>query len=74
MRRKHDMLISDLDVYRSANVLMKHHGQNAPIKTAMRADAMLEAGDLDGYAVWRRILRAVEELQRAAPKPGEAVH
>ncbi len=23
---------------------------------------MLEAGDLDGYAVWRRILRAVEEL------------
>ena len=40
----------------------------------MRADAMLEKGDLDGYAVWRRILRAVEELQGAAPKPGEAVH
>ena len=29
----------------------------------MRADAMLEKGDLDGYAVWRRILRAAEELQ-----------
>ena len=29
---------------------------------AMQADAMLEAGDLDDYAVWRRILRAVEEL------------
>ncbi len=28
----------------------------------MRADAMLETGDLDGYAVWKRILRAVEEL------------
>jgi len=27
----------------------------------MRADAMLEAGDLDGYAVWRRMLRAVGE-------------
>jgi hypothetical protein len=24
----------------------------------MRADAMLERGDLDGYAVWRRALRA----------------
>ncbi len=23
---------------------------------------MLEVGDLDGYVVWRRILRAVEEL------------
>ena len=40
----------------------------------MRADAMLEIGDLDGYAVWQRILRAVEELQGTAPKPGEAVH
>ncbi len=28
----------------------------------MRADAMLEKGDLDGYAAWKRILRAVEEL------------
>ncbi len=28
----------------------------------MRADAMREAGDLGGYAVWRRIIKAVEEL------------
>ncbi len=31
----------------------------------MRADAMLETGDLDGYAVWKRILKAVGELQCA---------
>ncbi len=67
-------MISDLDIYRSANVLVRHHGQDAPIEAAMRADAMLEKGDLDGYAVWKRILRAVEELQGAEPKPGEAVH
>ena len=40
----------------------------------MPADAMLEAGDLDGSAVWHRILRAIEELQGTAPKPGEAFH
>ncbi len=40
----------------------------------MRADAMLDKRDLDGYAAWRRILRAVEELQGPEPKPGEAVH
>ncbi len=40
----------------------------------MRADAMLEKGDLGGYAVWKRVLRAVEELQGAVPKPGKAVH
>ncbi len=36
----------------------------------MRADEMLEKGDLRGYAVWRRILKAVEELQRTEPAAG----
>ncbi len=67
-------MIPDLDIYRSAQVLIKQHGEDAPIHAAMRADAMLEAGDLDGCAVWKRILKAVEELQGQEPKPGEAVH
>ena len=52
-------MIPDLDIYRSAQVLVREHGQDAPIHAAMRADAMLEAGDLEGWAVWKRILRAV---------------
>ena len=28
----------------------------------MRADAMLDKGDLDGYDVWKRIVKAVGEL------------
>ncbi len=67
-------MIPDLDIYRSANVLVKRHSEGAPIEAAMKADAMLESGDLDGYGVWRRILRAVEELQGTEPKPGEVVH
>jgi len=67
-------MIPDLDIYRSAQALIKQHGQDAPIEAAMQADAMLEAGDLDGCAVWKRILKAVEELQGQEPKPGEAVH
>ncbi len=62
--------------------LVLHRGQGTIYKveadqrvlTAMRADAMLDKGDLDGYAVWKRILRAVAELQGTVPKPGEAVH
>ncbi len=64
----------DLDIYRSAAVLVKRHGADAPIEAAMVADAMLDKGDLDGYAVWKRIVRVVEELQGTAPKSGEAVH
>ncbi len=67
-------MIPNLDIYRSANLLVKQHGEDAPIHAAMRADAMLEAGDLDGYAVWKRILRAVEELQGAVPGCGARVH
>ncbi len=61
-------MIPDLDIYRSAQVLIKQHGQDAPIHAAMNADAMLDKGDLDGYAAWKRILRTVGELQRAGPR------
>ncbi len=49
-------------------------GTASVIHTAMKADAMLDKGDLDGCAVWRRILRAVEELQGAEPRSGVRVH
>ena len=55
-------MIPDLDIWRSANLLIKRHGQDAPIQAAMRADVMLDKGDLDGYEVWKRIVKAVEEL------------
>jgi hypothetical protein len=50
-------IIPDLDIYRSARVLVKRYGEDAPVHAAMRADARLERGDLVGYAAWRRILR-----------------
>ncbi len=67
-------MTSDLDIYRSAQALVKQHGADAPIHAAMRADALLEKGDLDGGAVWKRILRAVEELRRTEPASGEVSH
>ena len=67
-------LIPDLDIYRSATLLVKQHGPDTPIHAAMRADTMLEAGDLDGLAVWKRIVRAVEELQETDSAPGARVH
>jgi hypothetical protein len=35
---------------------------------------MLDAGGLDGLAVWRQILRVIEELQKAVPVAGALVH
>ncbi len=67
-------MISDLDIYGSANLLVKRHGEDASIHAAMRADAMLDKGDLGGYAVWKGILKAVEELLREEPGDGERVN
>ena len=67
-------MTSDLDIYRSANELIKQHGEAADIEAAMRADACLAAGDMEGEAVWLRIVKAVEELL-AKERPGdEQVH
>ncbi len=38
------VMTPDLDIFRSAQVLVEHRGEDAPIHAAMRADAMLEAG------------------------------
>lgn len=56
------MTVSDLDIWRSAKLLCEQHGADAAIHAAQGADAMLEAGDLDGLATWKRILSAVEWL------------
>ncbi len=41
--------------------------KDAPIFATKRADAFLEAGDMEGKAVWLRILSAVKGLQQREP-------
>ena len=41
----------------------------------MRADAMLDKGNMDGRAVWRRVPRAIELLlEQSPPGQGDEVH
>ncbi len=67
-------MTSDLDIYRSANELIKQHGDAADIEAAMRADELMDAGDMEGEAVWLRIGRAIEELLSEERPEGEKVH
>ncbi len=55
-------MTTNFDIYRSANELIKQSGDAADIETAMRADERRAAGDMEGEAVWLRILKAIEEL------------
>jgi hypothetical protein len=38
----------------------------------MQADALLEAGDMEGAATWRKIIKAIEVMQ--ATEPAEVTH
>ncbi len=66
-------MTSDPDIYRAAKLLIDQHGEDAPLRAAERAEALLEAGDMIGAVTWRRILAAVEELRRGR-REGEKVN
>jgi hypothetical protein len=66
-------MISELDIYRAANLLIDRHGGDALIEAATMVDGMLELGDPEGRQVWRRIKTAIEQLQAARyPAPTSA--
>ena len=55
-------MIAPIDTYRCANELIKQYSDAADIEAAMKADELMEAGDVEGEAVWLRIVKAIEEL------------
>jgi len=66
--------VEDIDVWRSAHHMMKRYGDDAAVKAAMRADALLAAGDTAGFQVWQRVVAAIGELGREKPSASEPVN
>jgi len=58
-------MISDLDLWRAANLMIERHSADAAVVAAQRADEMLAQDDSEEQLVWKRILAAINELQRA---------
>ena len=66
---------SSLDIYRTANVLLKEYPtEEAPLMAAKCADALLDLGDIDGQRVWNAVLCAVQKLVGLDRKPSERVN
>jgi hypothetical protein len=66
--------VEDVDVWRTAHLLMKQHGDDAGFVAAQRADALLADGDHLGNSVFVKIVGAIETLTREKPREGEAVN
>ena len=63
-------MISDREIWQAAGVMVKRYGEDAAKEAEFRADAF--EGDAGGYAIWRRIMEAIEGL--LATEPGGKVN
>jgi hypothetical protein len=64
-----------IDVYHTANTLVKEYGaEQAPLLASKRGDALIALGDVKGQRAWKAVLRAVLELTRFDRRPGESVN
>ena len=63
-------ILEDWELWACANEAIRQHELDAPVFAAMRADALLEKGDLDGARTWRLIVARINELlKRPAGAP-----
>jgi hypothetical protein len=60
-------MVSNLDIWRAANLLIREHGVDADLEAAGLQDPMFDRGDDEGRLVWAQIRRAIGPLQ-AAPR------
>ena len=67
-------MLSDLEIYRADQATIQRYGDEAGLHAAQRADELMAVGDMDGRAVWHRIERVIDELQRTAPGHDEGLH
>ncbi len=65
------LMPSELDIYRSANLLIDQLGEGALFFAAQQADACWERGNLEGKAVWIGVIRAIQELLDQKPPDDE---
>jgi hypothetical protein len=58
-------MVSNLDIWRAANLLIREHGANADREAARLQDLTFDRGDDEARLVWAQIRHAIEALQAA---------
>ena len=60
-------MVSNLYIWRAANLLIREHRADADLEAARLQDLMFDRGEDEGRLVWALKRRAIEALQ-AAPR------
>ena len=60
-------MLSDLDIYRAAHLMLHQYGDNAELEAAQCFDRMLRRDDCDELLTWFRIWRTIAAMRQAPP-------
>ena len=66
--------MEDIHIFRAAKLLIKEQGDDVSAYVDMEFNNTIERRDIKGAAVWLRIAKAINELLRETPRPGEHRH
>jgi hypothetical protein len=66
--------MEDIDIWRTAKLLVDRHGKDAELEACQRADQALGNGDIAGLRTWKKVRDAVVTLNRRQPPAGEHIH
>jgi len=66
--------MEEIDIWRSAALLVRQHAADAELQAERHMQAMIERGDPQGVAVWKRILRAIADLRRDMDRDADQLH
>ncbi len=61
------VVLTEWELWACADEAIRQHGLDAPIFAAMRADKLLEEGEMDGAANWRLIVTRINQLLAKPP-------
>jgi hypothetical protein len=73
-RKQIGPMIPELDIYRAAQKMIEMFELDAGWHAGLRADHLLDQGDLAGFDVWRRIVAAIKDLQGIEPLEKDMRH
>jgi hypothetical protein len=62
-------MISKIDIWRVAVLMIRRYADEAEVNADRRADELETEGDYAGAAIWRRVTVAIEQLTNTTP-PG----
>ncbi len=55
--------MNERDIWAAALLLIDRHGNNAALRAIKRVNELLESDDIDGAAVWLRIVTVIRQIE-----------